>query len=204
MDSRRPDDKQRRFETSLRGYDTQQVDEYVAELESTIRELQNELKASAVRTQALHKKLTAPRDAEEEIGAAYLAAAEAKQRLLDDARQKAEGIIAAAEEQARKLAGTDTARRVSDAEGEAKRILHEAHAESERLMARTRTEALAAVAAAQREVETLLARNRDRHLRFVGDLRALKEAVDQAVEKADRDSSVFETAEVHEPSAAEA
>lgn len=204
MDSSPPaDNQQNRFDTVRRGYDTAQVDDYVGRLEDKMRLLKDELKAAEVKIQSLHKKLAVSRDTEEEVGAAYLAAAEAKQRLLDNARQKADEIIAAAEGRARKLAGTDTGQRVADAEEEAKRIVHEAQAEAQRLTTRARTEAMSAVGAAQREIEALLERNRNKHLHLIKDLHTLKEAVDDAVARAERDGRVLRTRNTEEPTVVE-
>lgn len=126
MESRPAENKLRRFDVTLRGYDTRQVDDQISELEAKIRELQDRLRAAGIRTQALEKKLSAPQEAEEAIGAAYMAAAEAKQRLLEQAQLKADAIIEEANSHARRLEGTDTAQRITDAEDEAHRIVREA------------------------------------------------------------------------------
>jgi cell division septum initiation protein DivIVA len=204
MDARPPDSRPRRFDVTLRGYDTRQVDDHVAHLEAKVAELNDRLRAAGIRTQALEKKLSAPQDAEEAIGAAYLAAAEAKQRLLEQAQLKADAIIEEANAHVRRIAGTDTAQRIEDAEAEANRIVHEARAEADRLIARTRTDALEAMAAAQREVETLLSRTREGHADLLTQLRDLKEAVDGAVAKAAQRNKVFETPAAWESTVAEA
>jgi len=204
MDARPPENTPRRFDVTLRGYDTRQVDEHVAQLEAKVTELHDRLRAAGIRTQALQKRLSAPQEAEEAIGAAYIAAAEAKHRLLEQAQLKADAIIEEANQHAQRLAGTDTARRITDADAEAQRIVHEARAEADRLIARTRTEAFEAMAAAQREVETLLGRTRDDHAVLLAQLRDLKVAVDAAASKAGQRNQVFETPAVWETTVAEA
>lgn len=60
------------------------------------------------------------------------------------------------------------------------------------------------MAAAQREVETLLDRTRDGHADLVAQLHNLKVAVDTAVSKADQRNKVFESPAAWESTAAEA
>jgi cell division septum initiation protein DivIVA len=209
MDSRTSEDTQARFNVTRRGYDPQQVDEHIATMETRIRDLEERVRLAGIQTEKLHQKLSAPSVAEDAVSAAYVAAADAKQRLLDHARRKADDIIREAEARARRIAGDAPERLVladpsSEAEEEAKRIIHEARAEADRMIARSRTEALAAVATAQREVETLITRNRDGYTHLVSQLQALKAAVDEAVDRAERQSRVFELPPLREPSAIEA
>lgn len=131
------DVEQKTFSTALRGYDLDEVDDFLDEIVATIRELNEQLEAARAESQAPTTPTTTPEPAtetaapptpppaapaaqpidESAIGRALVAAQTAADQLLEDARTQAEKIVGEARTEADDLAAErETRRREAQAE----------------------------------------------------------------------------------------
>lgn len=110
------DIQQKTFGTALRGYDLDEVDEFLDEVVATLRDQETALAEARRRIFALEEEISRKSDVEGEIARVLVAAqrtaddlvAEARaeaERLLEEARLDAERIVAEAESRAETLAG---------------------------------------------------------------------------------------------------
>ena len=83
----------REFARARRGFDEDEVADFLAKLADEVFELEADLRKEGVRANALERKIQAPLKAEVNVEAAFLAAAESKQQLLDEAQDRAEEMI---------------------------------------------------------------------------------------------------------------
>jgi len=173
------------FSASKRGYDPDAVDAFLADLAEAIASLEDSLRTETLRANALQRRFAVAGDAEDSIEVAYMAAAEAKQKLLGEAETRAAEIVRGAESAAGDVLAEPRreARRIrKEAEDillQAKARLEGAEAEAARIEAgasaaaaagadeteRTRAEAIAAAedmgAVARTEAEAVIARAED-------------------------------------------
>jgi len=91
------------FTRSRRGFDSDEVSQFLEKLAENVAELESSLRKEGVRANALERKIQAPMQAEDNVEAAFLAAAESKQHLLDEAQDRAEEMIATARGEASRL-----------------------------------------------------------------------------------------------------
>ncbi len=174
----------KRFETTRRGYTPGEVDAFLTELGEAVETLERALHDEMVRGNELQRKLGFPKEAEQAVQAAYVAAAEAKHQMIADAEAKAAEILGAAEREAARLldeprreaerarqsaenvllqaqARLDAAAREAlRIEQEAEEVLAKAEAEAEVVRRRAEEEAADTIAAARREGDDILARAR--------------------------------------------
>ncbi|MEN8233864.1 MAG: DivIVA domain-containing protein [Actinomycetota bacterium] len=120
MDSLAESVQGRSFEVARRGYDRKQVDEFLSDIAPKVAALEGELREALIHLRAVELRQRGNREAEDSVESAYVAAAEAKHKLLTDAEGKAASILRDAEIEAAQLlaeprAGADKARK--DAEG---------------------------------------------------------------------------------------
>lgn len=95
--------RSKEFTRVRRGFDTDEVTEFLGQLAVGISELESDLRKEGVRANALERKIHAPHKAEGNVEAAFLAAAESKQQLLDEAEMRAQEIITDARSEASRL-----------------------------------------------------------------------------------------------------
>jgi DivIVA domain-containing protein len=110
----------RSFDLGRRGYNRAQVDAFLSEMATSIAVLEDNLKDTLIHNRELERRRLGNREAEDSVESAYVAAAEAKQKLLSEAEERAALILRDAEiESARLLseprAAAEQARK--DAEG---------------------------------------------------------------------------------------
>lgn len=91
------------FAKSRRGFDADDVTTFLSEVADLVAELETELRKEGVRANALERRMQSPQHAEGNVEAAFLAAAETKQKLIDEAQERARLIIIEAREQADEL-----------------------------------------------------------------------------------------------------
>ncbi|MFV1969523.1 MAG: DivIVA domain-containing protein [Acidimicrobiia bacterium] len=91
------------FTRSRKGFDPDEVTEYLDKLADEVSELEADLRREGVRANALERKIQAPHKAEGNVEAAFLAAAESKQHLLDEAQDRAQQMITDARAEAARL-----------------------------------------------------------------------------------------------------
>ena len=120
MDSLAESVERRSFDVGRRGYNRAQVDRFLAEMAASIAVLEENLRDTLIRDRESERRRVGNREAEDSVETAYVAAAEAKQKLLSDAEERASLVLRDAEiESARLLAepraSAEQARR--DAEG---------------------------------------------------------------------------------------
>ena len=120
MDSLAESVERRSFDVGRRGYDRAQVDAFLAEMAAAIAILEENLRDTLIYNRESERRRAGSREAEDSVESAYVAAAEAKQKLLSDAEERAALMLRDAEIQSARLlpeprAADEQARR--DAEG---------------------------------------------------------------------------------------
>lgn len=115
------DIEQRTFSTALRGYDLDEVDDFLDEVVVSLRQLEERLEAAEKqRPPAPEAPVGSPVD-EGAVGRALVAAQEAADRIVADARRDAEEILNEARNEADSWVG-ERERRKSEAEAEMARL----------------------------------------------------------------------------------
>lgn len=105
MDSLAESIDRRSFDVGRRGYNRAQVDGFLAEMAASIAILEENLRDTLIHNRELERRRVGNREAEDSVETAYVAAAEAKQKLLSDAEERAALVLRDAEiESARLLA----------------------------------------------------------------------------------------------------
>lgn len=120
MDSLAESIERRSFDVGRRGYDRRQVDGFLDEMAVSIAALEEELRDTLIYNRELERRRVGGREAEESVESAYVAAADAKQKLLSNAEERVATMLRDAEIEAARLlteprAAAEQARR--DAEG---------------------------------------------------------------------------------------
>ncbi len=135
------------FTKSRRGFDADDVTVFLTEVADLAEELETELRKEGVRANALERRIQSPQHAEGNVEAAFLAAAETKQKLIDEAQERARQIIIEAREQAEELVSEpkETARKAQEESSavllQAKERLDSATREAAGIEERARAEA---------------------------------------------------------------
>jgi len=151
------------FDLGRRGYDRDQVDLFLKELAASIAVLEEDLRDALIQKRELERRRLGKTEVEDSVESAYVAAAQAKHKLLSEAEEKASLMLRDAEIESAKLlaepqATADKARK--DAEGlllQAQARLDAAAEEAEA----TRAEAEAIRADSTRLVEAEVAAARE-------------------------------------------
>ncbi|MEN8113585.1 MAG: DivIVA domain-containing protein [Actinomycetota bacterium] len=120
MDSLAESLQGRSFEVARRGYDRKQVDGFLSDLATQVGALEEELREALIHMRALELRQRGNREAEVSVESAYVAAAEAKHKLLTDAEEKAASMLREAEMEAAQLLAeprTASEKARKDAEG---------------------------------------------------------------------------------------
>lgn len=108
------------FDVERRGYDRKQVDRFLKELAASIASMEENLRDALIQKRELERRKVGKIEVEDSVESAYVAAAEAKHKLLSDAEERASLMLRDAEIESAKLlaepkATADRARK--DAEG---------------------------------------------------------------------------------------
>ena len=193
------------FPTTKRGYDPAAVDAYLRTLGRDISKLEGELSVTRTKLSAMEKRIKDNKDADTVVSTAFLAAAESKRKLLEEAEQRAAQMIADAEaavadikppsneeldllrDEAEQILNR-ARRHLTESRAEADQTLEEAKAEAEQLVADARRQALAAVTTGQTETDREVEAVRDELQRLVLMLRSLKTAVREGFDYAEAGS----------------
>lgn len=91
------------FKHARKGLDKTEVASFLENVAEQVAELEAALRREGVRANALERKLDIPLQAEDTVEAAFLAAAESKQHLLDEAQERVQKMITDARAEASKL-----------------------------------------------------------------------------------------------------
>ena len=195
------------FESVRRGYEPGAVDGFLASLRTQVTTLEDELRGARVKVASLEKTIAGIAEREAAAESAYVAASDAKQKLLEEAEAKAAEIIRdaaatsgddeAAEhlrreaeqillqakkqlkaaERERAAAESQSETIVREAEHRADELVAAAKDEGRSIVTEARRVALETVAGSQRDAEDLLAATRSEQAQIVAHLQALKRAV---------------------------
>lgn len=182
------------------GYDLEQVDRFMARVAEEALSLERQVTAAHAKVRGLERHLEGTKETDEAVGAAFLAAADAKDRILEDAGRRAHELLARAEAEATDL---DTPRRELEmqrqqvdellaraeaardrADEEADGLLVAARKQAERIVAEARRDALAAIEESKQEAEDWVQQVRAEHKRVALMLRGLKAAVREMLDDA--------------------
>ena len=185
------------FEQVRRGYDPIAVTSFLNKLSEEARQLEAALANANARVNALDRRLEERASNKNQVSAAFVAAADAKQSLLEDAGRQANRIIDKARDQAARLSGPhedveqsrlqvaelmlQAKRRLAKAEADAAEIIDVAKHQAETVTTRSRTEALAAIEGSKNEAEQLLANAQNEYRRISLMLRGLRSAVRETI-----------------------
>ena len=162
--------RSKEFSRGRRGFDADEVTGFLDSIATDVEELEAELRRETVRANALERRVQSPEEAEGSLEAAFLAAAETKQKLIDEAQERAREIIIEAREEADRLTEVPKieARRVQEessaillqakerlesAQREATAIEERAHSEATRLEADSAERGRHAVEEAERRAQ---------------------------------------------------
>jgi cell division septum initiation protein DivIVA len=144
----------RDFPLAKRGYEPNSVNAYIDSIGRSVAALEEELAVVKAKAEKLETRLRGKSDADTVVQTAFLAAAEAKSKLLQEAEQRAAQMIAEAEARSAAIAAAsgfgfaastddahdlDSARsRAQQIEADAIRLLEEARREAESIVAEAR------------------------------------------------------------------
>ncbi len=101
------DVQQKTFGTALRGYDLDEVDQFLDNVVKTLKHHEDQLKASTERQSRLETELSKHTETDEQISRALLAAQRSADQVVADARREADRIV----EEARRRADEVAAKR---------------------------------------------------------------------------------------------
>ncbi|MEE8485906.1 MAG: DivIVA domain-containing protein [Acidimicrobiia bacterium] len=95
--------RSKEFTRSRKGYDAAEVAALLDRVADDVTELEAELRREGVRANALERRVQTPLQAEGNVEAAFLAAAESKQQLLGEAQDRVQKMVADARREAARL-----------------------------------------------------------------------------------------------------
>ena len=189
------------------GYDTGQVDRFLERAAAMALELEEQVTAAHAKVNGLERQIAGTKNAEHAVGVAYIAASEAKDRMIEDAEKRARTILQRAEAEAADLTTPrrelEAQRKEVDellqraeyartrADAEAEQLLAAARKQAERIVAEARRDALAAIEESKLEADDWVQQARAEHQRVALMLRGLKAAVrDMLDEAAERNEAI--------------
>lgn len=185
------------FAIAVRGYDKDEVDDFVEAAVIAVREVEDQNSALHAKVKALESELAIRRQSSSSIEQAFLDAVEKKQVMLADAEKRANEILARAESHATNSATAedvealrDQARlmleqastMLADSQQEAAMIRSNAAAEGESAVAQIKAEAERMLAAAEAEAAAIVAGAEQQHDRLAAALRLLQDAVGEMLQ----------------------
>ena len=103
MDSLNESVERQSFDVGRRGYDRDQVDRYLKGLTTSIATLEENLRDALIQKRELERRRVGKTEVEDSVESAYVAAAEAKHKLLSDAEERASLMLRDAEIETAKL-----------------------------------------------------------------------------------------------------
>ncbi len=183
-----------RFTLTVRGYDRDEVDDFLDKAVIAVREIEDRSSALHAKVKALESELANSKRTSSSVEHAFLDAVEKKQLMLADAEKRAGEILAKAESHAaNNVAGAEAERlraqagvmleqastMLADAERQSVMIRSQAAADGEGAVARIRAEAERMLAAAQAEAAGIVAGAEQQHDRLAAALRLLQDAVSE-------------------------
>lgn len=181
------------------GYDPDEVNEYLDRLSHDVARVEEQLAIERTRVGELEKRIKGDQDAETVVQTAFLAAADVKAKMLQDAETRAAEIISKAEQTAGGGTGsidaaaaaaarqeaqsilTTAKQKLEESEQEAHRRIADANEQAEQILALARRRALTTVGNEGRDVEEARAELQ----RLVFMIRSLKSLISDSFAQAD-------------------
>lgn len=120
MDSLKESVERQSFDVGRRGYERDQVDRFLKELAGSISTLEGDLRDALIQKRELERRRVGKAEVEDSVESAYVAAADAKHKLLAEAEARASVMLRDAEIETAKLLAEPQAtaeRARKDAEG---------------------------------------------------------------------------------------
>jgi cell division initiation protein len=154
MDLSAIDVQQKTFRERFRGYDPDDVEDFLDRVVETLRGQELKLQQQQEQLDGLSQDLAGTKEAEEAIKRTYITAQRTSQEMVNEAEEKAQSILEKATAEAETLVGDARAEAetlVGDARSEAGNMVSEAQAETKK----TREEAAAEHDSLQRRVAQL-------------------------------------------------
>jgi DivIVA domain-containing protein len=185
------------FAVSVRGYDRDEVNDFVDAAVAAVREVEDQRSALYAKVKALESELAIRRQSSSSIEQAFLEAVKKKQAMLADAEKRADEILARAESHAANSAAADdvealrnqarlmleqASTMLADAQREAALIRSSAVADGESGVAQIKAEAERMLAAAEAEAAAIVAGAEQQHDRLAAALRLLQDAVGEMLQ----------------------
>jgi cell division initiation protein len=115
------DVQQKTFGTALRGYDLDEVDDFLDEIVTSLKDYEQRLRDAQERISTLESEMSNRGDAEGAISRALVAAQRSADAIVDEARTEAERVVAEARSQAEEIV-VQRERELEDAQGEVDRL----------------------------------------------------------------------------------
>jgi DivIVA domain-containing protein len=103
VDSLKESVERQSFDVERRGYDRDQVDRFLKELTASIATIEEDLRDALIQKRELERRRVGKTEVEDSVESAYVAAAEAKHKLLSDAEERASLMLRDAEIETAKL-----------------------------------------------------------------------------------------------------
>jgi cell division septum initiation protein DivIVA len=182
----------RKFDIVRRGYESGAVDSYLAKIGDQFGKLEDSLRVARSKIEDLERRTRDLDTADTVVRTTFLAAAEAKAKLIAEAEEKARDIIASAESRAASMSAVNSSGEAESVLLEARRRLEESERHALALRTEAEREAAAIVASAKARVSDDGTRSMggdataaaDELSRLVETLGSLKEASGQGLDQA--------------------
>lgn len=182
----------RRFDIVKRGYDPGAVSSYLAKIGDQVAKLEDELRVARKRIQDLEHRTKDVSAADTVVRTAFLAAADSKAKLIEEAEARARQIIEEAERRAAQLGGASGSAEAESLLLEARRRLEDSERAALARREQAEREAEQIIAAAKQRVaesppstdERVASEAADELSRLVATLGSLKDAARQGLEQA--------------------
>ena len=176
------------FPLVKRGYEPRAVDAFMDALARQVASIEADLAVAKAKAAQLETRLRSTADADTVVQTAFLAAAEAKAKLLHEAEQRGEQIVAAAQARAAAIDAEsggdaptmpleDARSRADSIEADAIRLLEDARREAEAIVTEARRTALNAVDEGRDAVVERADEAREELHRIMWLLKTVKQAV---------------------------
>lgn len=153
------------FDIVRRGFDPDAVSSFLGDVATRMSELSDQLLEANSRIGRLEEDLSSAQEAEEAVKMTFVAAAQAKQELIADAKRQADELV------------TNASADLALQRREAEQIRAEAQQAAEKMVADARREALQLISDGRRDAEQLARRIHSDHSEFTGTISVMRDAI---------------------------
>ena len=148
MDLSAIDVQQKTFRERFRGYDPDDVEDFLDRVVETLRGQELKLQQQQEQLDGLSQDLAGTKEAEEAIKRTYITAQRTSQEMVNEAQEKAQAVLDEAKAEAETLS--------SDARSEADTLVGDARSEADTMVTGARSEADTLVGDARSEADTMV------------------------------------------------